>query len=143
MRADDRQGKTGAGGSGVATKPRRTALVALALAALLPQGAGADLVGNFEGRAAVAELSDAALIEANPLLRGLQDVDPGLLDEALQRLRSPAGAARRGLEDADVPPPEADDGVLADNPDIDAFYRESPEAALDLIRLIREAANKK
>ena len=143
MRADDTRGMARTGGSGAATKRRRPALPALALAALLPQCADADLVGDFEQRAGNAGVSDAALIEANPLLRDLQGVDPDLLDDALDRLRLPAGATRQAQEEADALPKEAEEGVLADNPDLEAFYRESPEAALDLIRLIREAARKK
>ncbi len=113
----------------------------LALAVLLPPGAGAGLVGEVEQQAAVAGRSDAALIEANPLLRRLQGAHPELLREALERLRTPAGASARSLERP--APPEAESGVLEENPDLDALYRESPEAALDLIRLIREATRKK
>lgn len=132
MKAEDRPGRAG-------TKRRLAAVLAL-VAFLLPQGAGADLVGKVEQRAAVAGRSEAALIEANPLLRRLQGVYPALLREALQRLRTPASGPRRSLE-RPAPPPET--GILAENPDLETLHRESPEAALDPIRLIREATKKK
>ena len=119
-------------------------LLALVLAVLfLPQGAGADLAGKMEQRTAVMGKPDAALIGANPLLRRLQGVNPDALREALERLRSPAASPRRSLERPEAAPEEDESGVLADNPDIEALHRESPEAALDLIRLIREAAKEK
>lgn len=134
----------GSAGTGLlpTTRKRRRLATVLALTAfLLPQGAVADLVGTVDERAAVAGRSDAALIDANPLLRRLRGVDPDSLREALERLRSPAGAPRRSLEPP--APPEAESGVLDENPDIETLYHESPEAALDLIRLIREAAKEK
>ncbi|MCY4319260.1 MAG: hypothetical protein OXE76_08755 [Alphaproteobacteria bacterium] len=119
-------------------------LLALILAVLfLQQGAGADLAGKMEQRTAVMGKSDAALIGANPLLRRLLGVNPDALREALERLRSPVASRRRSLERLEAAPEEDESGVLADNPDIKALHRESPEAALDLIRLIREAAKEK
>ena len=129
--------RTGAGATG-------QALMALMLLAslLLSQHAGADLIGKVGERTAVMGKSDAALIGANPLLRRLQTVNPDALPEALERLRSPVAPPRRSLE-RPASPPEEENAVLADNPDIKALHRESPEAALDLIHLIREAAKKK
>ena len=120
------------------------ALMAFILAVLLlPQDAGADLAGKMEQRAAVVGKPDAALIEANPLLRRLQGVNADALREALKRLRSPTSPSRRSLERPEAAQEEDESGVLASNPDIEALHRESPEAALDLIRLIREAAKEK
>ena len=71
---------------------------------------------------------------------------PNALHEILDRLRSTAvePSHRRSLErNAPDSGPELQSGVLAENPDLAEFYRESPEAALDLLRLIREAARQK
>ena len=121
----------------------RAAVAAAVLAILVPHGADADLVGQVEERAAVAGRSDDALIEANPLLQRLQSEHPEALPAILERLRAPVASRRRTL-DSDAPAPEeqADDAALAENPDLAQLYRESPEAALDLLRLIREAAKK-
>ncbi len=128
--------------------PLRAAATAVLLAgllpALLPAGAAAEPVGRQEERAAVAGRSDAALIAANPVLRRLQRDRPDLLRRVLKRLRAPVAAEARKLEtpDPDPPPPKDRDGLLAENPDLGQLHRESPEAALDLIRLIREATKK-
>ena len=119
----------------------RAAIVAVALAILLPQGTHADLVGQIEERAAVAGRSDQALIEANPILEGLLSAHPEVLSAIIERLREPVFSYRRDLsEDAQGPEQEIDGEVLEENPDLALLYRESPEAALDLLRLIREAA---
>ena len=108
---------------------------------LLPQGAHADLVGQVEERAAVAGRSDQALIEANPILEALLSAHPEVLSAIIERLREPVFPYRRDLsEDAQGPEQEINDEVLEENPDLALLYRESPEAALDLLRLIREAA---
>ena len=118
---------------------------AAALAALLAHGAAADLIGDTDVRAAVAGKSDEALIAANPVFERLERESPAVLDEVLSRLRSPAPDAprTRTLDQVEPrPATEAETAVFADNPDLSEYYRESPEAALDLLRLIREAANK-
>lgn len=130
--------RAGAGGGRV-----RQSLLVLVLAALLAQGAAADLVGDASTRAAVAGISDEALIDANPILKRLKRLDRELLVEALERLRAPLQrpSHRRSLANG-VPAPATSDenAILAENPDLAALHRESPEAALDLLRLIREAA---
>ena len=118
------------------------AVCAAMLAVLLSQTATADLVGYIEDRAAVAGRSDKALIEANPILERLRREHPDALPAIIERLRAPLPSYRRGLE-RPVPEPKLESGVLAENPDLGQLYRESPEAALDLLRLIREAAKKK
>ena len=128
----------------MAHRTLQTAL-GLALAALLAHGAAADLVGDTDVRTAVAGKSDEALIAANPVLERLERESPSLLDEVLVRLRAPTPDAprTRTLDQVEPrPATEAETAVLADNPDLSEYYRESPEAALDLLRLIREAANK-
>ena len=128
----------------MAHRNMRTALVA-ALAVLMSHGAAADLVGHTEIRAAVAGKSDEALIAANPVLERLGRESPALLREVLERLRSPVPepSYRRSLaQDQPKPATPAETAVLAENPDLSQYHRESPEAALDLLRLIREAAKK-
>ena len=131
-----------------ACRIRRTSCVAAALAVLLANGADADLVANIEDtgvRTAVADKSDEALIAANPALEQLGQESPALLDEVLERLRSAAPEAswHRGLtQDQPKPVTPSELTLLAENPDLSEYYRESPEAALDLLRLIREAAKK-
>ena len=122
----------------------RTACVA-ALTVLLSHGAAADLVGHTKARAAVAGKSDEELMGANPVLERLGRESPAVLREVLARLRSPAPepSSRRSLvQDQPKPATHAEATVLAENPDLSQYYRESPEAALDLLRLIREAAKK-
>ena len=56
---------------------------------------------------------------------------------------APEPSYRRGLvRDQAKPATQAETAVLAENPDLSQYHRESPEAALDLLRLIREAAKK-
>lgn len=128
----------------MAYRNMRTALAA-ALAVLMSHGAAADLIGHAEIRAAVAGKSDEALIAANPVLERLGRESPALLGEVLERLRSPVPepSYRRSLvQDQPKPATPAETAVLAENPDLSQYHRESPEAALDLLRLIREAAKK-
>ena len=84
-------------GAGRAKRPRLVAIVAMALL-LLPQAGAADLVGHVEERAAVAGRPDAALIEANPLLRRLRREYPRVLRDVLERLRAPAVSHGRSLK---------------------------------------------
>ena len=116
----------------------RHAILAAALAALLSPGAAADLIGRANDRATAAGKSDEALLEANPILERLAREHPQALRAILDRLRAPVPKTSRGR--TTVLAPEAESAVLDENPDLAALYRESPEAALDLLRLIREAA---
>ena len=123
---------------------RRGIGAALLSAAVLlhPWGAGADLVGAIAERAAVAGRTDAALVEANPLLRQLRREHPEALPGILKRLRAPDSDGGRGLEPSALATDE-ETAVFELNPDLGRLYRESPEAALDLLRLIREAARQR
>ena len=119
---------------------------AAALAVLVSHGAAADLVGRTEVRAALAGKSDEALIAANPILERLERESPALLGEVLERLRAtaPEPSYRRSLvQDQPKPATPEETSVLAENPDLSQYHRESPEAALDLLRLMREAAKKR
>ena len=104
------------------------------LAALVAQGAPADLIGRGA--------AERALLEANPVLERIARERPDALAEILDRLRTPAPPPRRSREAAEPaePPDGAQDGLLAENPALADYYRSSPEAALDLLQLIREAA---
>ena len=105
------------------------------LAALISQAAPADLVGR--------EAGDRALLEANPVLERIACERPEALGPILERLRAPAppSSSRHGPAAAQPsePPDRAQDGLLAENPALADYVRSSPEAALDLLRLIREA----
>ena len=107
------------------------------LAALASHGAPADLVGR--------DAADRALLEANPVLERIARERPDALGEILDRLRAPAPSTRRSREEAEPaePPDGALDGLLAENPALADYYRSSPEAALDLLQLIREAAKER
>ena len=61
------------------------------------------------------------------------------------RLPRPAPAPRRSpraQQGAPVQPDGVQGALLAENPALADYYRDSPEAALDLLRLIREATKK-
>ena len=127
-----------------ASAGRRLGAMLVAAAAVLfqPWAAGADLVGTVTERTAVAGRSDGELVAANPLLLQLRRERPAALPAILLQLRTARSDTGRGL---DAPASMSDEEIelLALNPDLDGLYRESPEAALDLLRLIREAAKQK
>ena len=125
------------------TDRRRRAVLVAALSVILSHRAAADLIGTVEDREAADPRSDDAIVEANPVLQRLGTENPELLRDALERLRAPASVrsrrrslAREVLEQES----EAFRATLDENPDLARYYRESPEAALDLLHLIREAA---
>ena len=123
------------------TDRRRRAVLVAALTAMLSQRTAADLVGTVKVHGTDDPGSDDAIIEANPVLQRLRTENPELLRDALERLRAPAPApSRRRAFAAEAPISDADQAMLDENPDLASFYRESPEAALDLLNLIREAA---
>ena len=105
------------------------------LAALVSHAAPADLVGRDAPE-------QALLIEANPVLERIARERPEALGPILDRLRAPRPSLRRNRSPAPGRA-EAPDGalgsLLAKNPALADYYRDSPEAALDLLRLIREA----
>ena len=115
------------------------------LALLVFHAAHADLVGRSETSAIVADAAERALIEANPILERIARERPEALREILDRLRAPEPPQRRSAERLDdaEDPNGAPGGILAKNPDIADYYRKSPEAALDLLRLIREATKER
>ena len=84
------------------------------------------------------------------MLRHLQRDRPAVLHKILKRLRAPVSPddarklRRRDPKPAPkpAPSPKGQDALLVENPDLGQLHRESPEAALDLLRLIREATRK-
>ena len=108
------------------------------LAALAAHGAPADLVGR--------DAAERALLEANPVLERIARERPNMLDDILDRLRTPVPSPRRSSEEAEPaePPNNAPmDELFGENPALFDYYRSSPEAALDLLQLIREAAKER
>ena len=121
----------------------RRMVLAAALALFLPTPAVAELTGHKKFRAALAGKSDQVLVAANPELERIARENPELLHEVLRRLRESTFSYSRALTQARPKPASAaESAILAENPDLGEFYRESPEAALDLLRLIREAAKR-
>ena len=115
---------------------RRRGMAAKAglLAAFLSQAAPADLVGR--------DAPERALLAANPVLERIARERPEALGPILDRLRAPRPSLRRTRPPAPgraEAPDGAPGSLLAKNPALADYYRDSPEAALDLLRLIREA----
>lgn len=84
-------------------------------------------------------VSPCTLIEANPVLERIARERPEALGPILDRLRAPRPGSRVLAQDRAEAPDGAQGGLLAENPALADYYRDSPEAALDLLRLIREA----
>ena len=106
--------------------------------------ADADLVGRSAPPITVADAADTALIDANPFLELLAAENPELLRNVLERLGDPLPNATRRAQVQGAPEPltESEEQILEENPDLAKLFRSSPEAFLDLLRLIREAAKK-
>ena len=117
-------------------------LLLTAATILFAHGVAADLVGRDLDRAVVISITDDALVAANPLLEQLGREHPQLLREVLKRLRTPMPKSLRRRQEQDSPETEIDGEILEENPDLNELYRSSPEAFLDLLRLIREATEK-
>jgi hypothetical protein len=87
------------------------------------------------------------LIAENPALLRLGEQDPGSLRQVLDRLQALAPASKgitdifKAPDDSALPP--EDRALIAQNPVLARTLRDSPEAALDLIRLIKQAAQGK
>ena len=122
-------------------KPGRRILFAAAMAALLSHSVEADLVAHVTWRAAVADKSDQMLIAANPILERLARVNPAALEEILALLRAPIpqSSQERSFKEGGEQSQEDPGSVFVENPDLAEYFRDSPEASLDLLRLIREA----
>ena len=70
-------------------------------------------------------------------------IDQSDLSRLLIEAMSPEPSSSRSLvQDQPKPATHAEATVLAENPDLSQYYRESPETDLDLLRLIRDAAKK-
>ena len=86
------------------------------LAVLVSHATPADSIGH--------DAPQRAPVEANPTLERIARERPEALGEILDRLRAPD---------------DAQSAILAVSPAPADYCRDSPEAALDLLRLIREA----
>jgi hypothetical protein len=93
------------------------------------------------------------LVADNPVLLHIGEIDPASLRRVLDRLEAISfGDGTKGIADAlkqpggAAAPPSltpADQALVDQNPALGKAMRDSPEAALDLIRLIKQAAQKK
>ena len=119
-------------------------LLLLALVFLFAPPADADLVGRSTPPMTSADAANTALIEANPFLNLLASENPELLRSVLGFMRDRPQGVKRGaqLQGAPEPLTEREEQLLEENPVFKKLYRSSPEAFLDLLRLIREAAKK-
>ena len=113
----------------------------------------------FAATSAVADLgaptvnltgAELRLVAENPALLRLGEQDPAFLRAVLDRLEAMPLPASKGIDDAlkgDGPATSAlspeDQTLLDQNPALGKAMRDSPEAALDLIRLIKQAAQAK
>lgn len=142
-------------------------MAALVGISCLSSGANADVLGSSE----LPPFSEAerAVIARNPLLKGLVDSDPRAVRRALDQLRAlgPEGAADgikgglspeeefspqeegrqeaiRGEGDATTLDTESSDVLepeYEDNPDLRRLQRSSPEAAHDLLQMLKKAGS--
>ena len=120
-------------------------LTSLALSAAFAPGAAlADLVDTgsrpSQPSAGALTLEQTRLLAENPILAELRRENPEALGPILEDLEQLTGQTRKGLPHDRLDP--VDRGILETNPSLELVFRESPEAALDLIRLIREAVNR-
>src|SRR5262249_31288577 len=114
----------------------------LAAAALLASMIAAPASADLAAPTVALTGAELRLVAENPALLRLGEQDPATLRQVLDRLEAaePAtksiGAALQP-DDAVAPALSAEDQALVDqNPALAKTLRESPEAALDLIRLI-------
>ena len=87
------------------------------------------------------------MLEENPSLLKIYRQDPGkgldILEQVYRMLLPTRTLAPSAPYPIGVGRPGPEDKLILDtNPTLTEIYRTSPEAALDLIRLIREAVNK-
>ena len=119
---------------------KHLAALMVALAAL-SEPAWAELRGTPEG-APVFTAAEVAVITRNAVLSTLIQDNPWAVRRVLDALAAvsttPDGAGKSGSA---APRPDAALDPLA-NPDLDQLQRASPEALLDLFKLLKEAAEK-
>ncbi|MGY2995043.1 hypothetical protein ACVWWD_003850 [Mesorhizobium sp. URHB0026] len=120
-------------------------VLALICATLAP--AHADLVGSMTSPPALTD-AERETVAANPVLAHMEERHPWLLRMALNEVAD-AAADRLSLKDASTAPAvprSADDyemRIIQSNPGLESIWRSSPEAAVDLLALIRAAGGKK
>lgn len=123
------------------------ALAGAVVAVLLVVGGGlpasADLAaGQTRIGEPVLSARQHRLVDDNPALAAVARDNPGALPALLEAIERLLPTAKGALAPGPDYPPKAA-AMLGENPDLAAIYRQSPEAALDLLRLIREAAKAK
>jgi hypothetical protein len=131
--------------------PRR---VSIALAACLVLATVAPASADLASATVTLSGEELRLVAENPALLRLGESDPALLRQVLDRIEAVAPeSAAKGLTgallqpDTNVTPAPSlspvDQALVKANPALARTLRESPEAALDLIRLIKQAAQGK
>lgn len=118
----------------------RSATFALVIAVALAQPAAADILG-FPAAPAPLTTVQAAVVEANPDLKSLSESAPWLLRSVLTKIETPTapnGTSKSGLEDLG----STDLEILARNPALLQVWTASPEAAAELLALIKAAGGK-
>lgn len=119
-------------------------LISMALGVALGP-ASADVVGR-PGAAPTFDSTDAGLLKENPSLAEIVRDNPHLGRLILDRALAAEGdAAARVMLGDDTAPTLTDEeqALVKANPLLERGMRSSPEAALDLLRLIKQAADKK
>lgn len=122
-------------------------IVALTFICATLAPAHADLVGSMTSPPALTD-AERETIAANSVLSNLEQRHPWVLRMALNEIAD-AAADRLSLEDGSNPqvaPRSADDyemRIIQSNPGLESIWRSSPEAAVDLLALIRAAGGKK
>lgn len=120
----------------------------LAAAALLAYTLAAPAHADLGAATVTLTGAELRLVAENPALLRLGEQDPALLRTLLDRMEAAAPTAKDiggALQPDDAAPalsPE-DQALVDQNPALGQTLRESPEAALDLIRLIKQAAQGK
>lgn len=118
----------------------RSAALAIVVALALAQPVAADIVG-FPAAPAPLTAAQAAVVEANPDLKGLSDSAPWLLRSVLAKIETPTapnGTSKSGLDDLN----STDLEILERNPALLQVWNASPEAAAELLALIKAAGGK-
>jgi hypothetical protein len=115
--------------------------LATVVACAAVSSARADLAGN-PGTPPALTQADADVLAANPDLAGLEEANPWTLRVVLSTIAAaragqlPSTNSTKGVLDA------TDSALVARNPGLRDVYRGAPDAAVDLLALIRAAGGK-
>jgi hypothetical protein len=115
--------------------------VAVALAASIAP-AFADLVGS-PATAPPLSATERALVAANPALADIESRDAWVLRTALDDIDAAARGTLAEPRGSFVGLDPADADTIGKNPALLEVYRSAPEAAVDLLALIRAAGGKR